>query len=1428
MAKRTASRSLISFPLLGLLLRLIGLLMLVLLLGLGFVLGTQTGLRLAVAVAEELAPEQVQVGGVDGRVLGELTVTQLSLDLPGLALGLGRLHLDWQPTALLRGQLRVVDLSASDIDVVTKPPAQDKPPAEPFTLPQIRLPVAVDVGRVLIEDVRIRSQDASPAAAIHVTRAELSASADGDRVALRRLRTDLAQPEASASATGEIRLTGDYPVSLALDWRFRRPPALTLTGAGSLEGDLAALRIAHQVQGAADLTLTATVRDVLKAPSWTGELALSRLDLPAVVGDAPAVDLSARLETRGDLERATLTGTLQGQAPDIGALGQLDAALDLIWAEQRLTLNAVKLQERASGAMLDLGGHADLAGDVPAFSVSGRWQQLRWPLIGDARVTAPAGTLSVSGDLDAFDYRLDGEVQGADIPPATLALAGRAGARDTRIDALSIDTLGGRIEAKGTVAWAPAVTWDLAVTAADLDPGRQLPGLDGTLSMKANAQGGLEDGYSFGANLSAGLIAYPEAVVNLAGGGDRKQVHLRTLTVETLGGRIDGGGEVAWAPTLTWKLALRAEDLDPGRRYPDLAGRLGFALNSAGGLEAGFEYSLQGSAELARYPPAVVDLRGTGTGQATALQTLDIQVLDGRISGEGRLTWSPAVQWEAALRLAALNPGSVLADWPGRIDGVLESSGRLTAQGPDLSARISDVAGTLRGYPVRLAAELGMAGHDVTLRSLSAGSGTTRLTAAGGVSDDNVSLRFDLASPDLAALLPGAAGSLDIAGEVAGTTAAPRVRVNLQGRDAELNAQGIAEVTARADVGLGPDDDFEVDIQGKNLIIGGQRFETLAVTGGGRMAQHQLRAAVSGDLLALELAAGGGLGADGAYAARLATLALATEEFGTWTLQRPADVSLAGGAIALGPLCLGDGEGSAGCAELEQRQPGTFTAALDVERLELDVFNALLPPLMVATGHVRANARFTGEGNRLTGSARVEVPTGELSMALGEGEAQADERLVFSSTRLDLNAGAGGLEARLDLPVTDLGGLRADVSLPGFRLDTGAAQALRGDAQISLDGLARVSNLLPDITNVSGDIDGDLRLAGTLGQPDLRGELRVRGLGLQMPLYGFGLSNTDLTLASRSADDWVLSGGADIGGGRVTLAGEVDLGADPPAAQISVSGQNLRVADSSEYFALVSLDMSVGVGAAGTAVQGTIKVPEARIKPRTIPTGAVQPSPDVVMEAPAAGDGAAPLSINVLTRLGDEVSIDAFGLRGRLQGELRVLKSPQGELLGDGQLEIVDGSYRVTLPALGVMTAIGKPLTIEQGFLVFAKTPIGNPGLILNAQRVGGDISAGVQVLGTIRNPKLAFFSESDPNLTQAEVTQYLVTGIPPKRDAAADKRAVAVGTYVAPKLYMEYEGATSDTKDSVKMRYDLSKNIELQTETGDSQGADIFFKFEN
>jgi len=113
--------------------------------------------------------------------------------------------------------------------------------------------------------------------------------------------------------------------------------------------------------------------------------------------------------------------------------------------------------------------------------------------------------------------------------------------------------------------------------------------------------------------------------------------------------------------------------------------------------------------------------------------------------------------------------------------------------------------------------------------------------------------------------------------------------------------------------------------------------------------------------------------------------------------------------------------------------------------------------------------------------------------------------------------------------------------------------------------------------------------------------------------------------------------------------------------------------------------------------------------------------------------------------------------------------------------------------SLGLMAAVGKPLTVEQGILVFAKTRLDNPGLVLTAQREGGDVTAGVRVLGTIKKPKLAFFSESDPDMSQSEITSYLITGVPPKRDGAEDARSLAVGTYISPKLYMEYESNLGD-----------------------------------
>jgi translocation and assembly module TamB len=90
----------------------------------------------------------------------------------------------------------------------------------------------------------------------------------------------------------------------------------------------------------------------------------------------------------------------------------------------------------------------------------------------------------------------------------------------------------------------------------------------------------------------------------------------------------------------------------------------------------------------------------------------------------------------------------------------VETVGKLTDAGPELTADIVEFGGDLRGYPVRLGADLAMSGETIRLTELTAGSGATELDAEGVIDGEKLDLRFDFDSPDLATLIPGGGGSL--------------------------------------------------------------------------------------------------------------------------------------------------------------------------------------------------------------------------------------------------------------------------------------------------------------------------------------------------------------------------------------------------------------------------------------------------------------------------------------------------------------------------------------------------------------------------------------------------------------------------------------------------------------------------------------------
>ncbi|MFP4247588.1 MAG: translocation/assembly module TamB, partial [Halochromatium sp.] len=188
--------------------------MVLIVMALVFVLGTQTGLRALLAVTDDLAPGLIQVSRAEGRLLGHLELDDLALRLPGLETSIGRLTLDWRPGALLTGTLHVRALTASDMTVVTEPSADEKPRQQPFELPSIKLPIGVRIEQMLIERLSYRQADAPPGSVIELRRAELSASANGHRVDLQQFVAELSRPVARVRMDGQVRLDEAYPLEL--------------------------------------------------------------------------------------------------------------------------------------------------------------------------------------------------------------------------------------------------------------------------------------------------------------------------------------------------------------------------------------------------------------------------------------------------------------------------------------------------------------------------------------------------------------------------------------------------------------------------------------------------------------------------------------------------------------------------------------------------------------------------------------------------------------------------------------------------------------------------------------------------------------------------------------------------------------------------------------------------------------------------------------------------------------------------------------------------------------------------------------------------------------------------------------------------------------------------------------------------------------
>lgn len=945
--------------------------------------------------------------------------------------------------------------------------------------------------------------------------------------------------------------------------------------------------------------------------------------------------------------------------------------------------------------------------------------------------------------------------------------------------------------------------------------------------------------------------------------GTREQLRLVQQIETPQRGRLVVEVEQPFA-ALRWNAQLEATAWRPNAFKADWPEQTLDATLHASGTRDAYRVALDLAADLAANDtgaaslPVAVEASAQGDRRGLNIDNLTLRALNGMVHGQGRVEWSKDLQWTAQLQARELDPAQRWAALPGRLSAQAKISGTTAAGHTTLAARIEHITGELRGRAVGGHSALTLRSGAVHVDDLRLTIGAATLTLQGVLADE-LALRWCLQAPRLDDLLPRYAGTATATGRVTGSRAHPRVRAQVDLRAVQGPSLRVDALQVDADLSAQAHSRLNVALRGNGVRLGERRLSDVALDVGGELERHTLRLRARGPAHRFDLDARGGW-SDSAWSGRLVDAAVAVPELGAWRMSAPASLQLARAAGTVERICFEQAPARV-CGDYRYA-PTERALQAELRGGALDRVQALLPEDVAVQGGAltaRVQARQSASGP-LRGSAELRIGSGRLSWPYGTQRRQAS----FGGMRGDVRLDADG--ARADLAV-DLSGrdyLRVSARAPGYGLQRAPAQQpIEGRVRGEIRDLALADGLVEGIDDLSGVVTLQGALSGTLAAARVRGELSLRDGQMFIGAVGVRLEDWRMTLKDRADGMLELKGSARSGPGRVQIVGRIrptgtagKRGAAAPTAELHITGNDFRSVNLPEAEVLTHPQLRLTARQRRVVIDGAVHIPQARIEPRDR-GGAVAPSRDVLRvdaQVPPTSAGWQ-VDSHVRLTLGERVTFKGFGLRGRVGGALTVISEPDKQPRARGELVLHDGIYG----------AYGQELKIERGRALFRDSPLDNPGIDVRATRTSGEVVAGVRMLGTVREPRTELYSK--PPLPQADVLSYLLLGRPlagasggegemlyraastlglkggaqvaqsigrrfgidevALAGSELETAALTLGKYLSPRLYLNYSIGLLEAADKLRVRYQLTKHLSVQTEAGAATGGDVLYLLE-
>lgn len=990
-----------------------------------------------------------------------------------------------------------------------------------------------------------------------------------------------------------------------------------------------------------------------------------------------------------------------------------------------------------------------------------------------------------------------------------------------QLDSFDVKSPQGSLSAKGQATLTG--TWPVAMTvnsALNIDP------LKGE-KVKLNIDGALREELKATLNLSGPVSAQLDAQTQLATAGLPLALTLQSKQ-------------------LKWPLAGEAQ-----YQVNDLRLRLN-------GKAADYALSTRANLQGQDLPPAAVTLDGKGNLEQFRLERLRVAALQGNTDLTALVDWSKAISWTSQLTLSGINTARQWPEWPARLDGKITTRGSLHGGSWQLQVPVLQLDGNVKQNKVSARGTLsGNAAGQWHIPGIELALGRNTLSAKGQLDERNWNLDANIDAPRLDGALPGLGGTVRGQLRLRGNLQAPQLLADLTALGLQWQSLHISRVKVDGDVRSADQIQGQLSVRVEQLKQDALQLSLLTLDARGSERQHRLQLNVEGKPVSGQLQLTGSFDRQQQrWRGELNNTRFDTP-VGEWRLTRAIalDYLNAQQRISVGPHCWQNPNAEL-CVPRTIEAGARGQASVVLNRFDLAMIKPFVGPDTALSGVFSGRADVSWQPGGALPQARVSlVGNGVKVVQQMQGSA-----LPIAFETLNLNAGMnnGRVQADWLIKLVNNGQFNGNIQIA----DPQVRRNISGNVNITNISMDLLKPMLTQGEKASGMLNASLQLGGSAQRPLVFGRLALDKAVITGHWMPFDMTEGRLAVNFNGMTS-TLEGLLSTTHGQLNLVGDADWhDINAWRARIAAKGNQLRVTIPPMVRIDVSPDLVFEATPQLFSLNGSVDIPWARITVQELPESAVGVSRDEVMldnqlKPIQPATAAIPINSNLMVRIGNDVRLDAFGLKAMLRGNLRVIQDRNGLGL-NGQIDIPSGRFH----------AYGQDLIVRKGQLLFSgppDQPLLNIEAVRNPDATQDGVTAGVRVTGMADAPRLEVFS--DPTLSQQEALSYLLRGqglgstgadgnamtsmligmgvaqsgqlvgkigeafgvsnLALDTEGVGDSSQVVVSGYVLPGLQVKYGVGIFDSLATLTLRYRLMPRLYLEAVSGIDQALDVLYQFE-